>query len=605
MFKKILIANRGEIAVRIISAARELDIKTVAIYSEPDHLGRHVKLADEAYLLNGQPGKVYLDIEQIVAVAKKAACDAIHPGYGFLAENAPFAEACAQEGLVFIGPRPEVIAKMGSKVESRKIMEAAGVPVVPGTTKPVTDAATIKELGIKYGYPLAIKASAGGGGRGLRVVKSEEEIEQALAGAKREGGTYFGNDEVYVEKYLAKPHHVEVQILGDNFGKVIHLYERDCSSQRRHQKLLEESPAPHLVPELRAKILAAAVKAGEALGYNSAGTVECLATENDFYFLEVNTRIQVEHPITEAVTGVDLVKEQILVAAGQKLALKQSDVVPRGCAIECRINAEDPQKNFMPSPGIVSYYEEPRAPWVRVDSACYTGYQILPFYDSLLAKLIVWGRDRQEAVSRMRLALKDFVIVGVKTTIPFHLWLLDQEDFQKGLVDTNYVEGHFKKYLEEKDLPAYQANTSLPSAQASANIEPAASLAPKVTKLDARNFEVEVNQKTFKVAVSEIVNHNQDATSAARKTVAGRQADAHKAESNGHSGKVKAEMHGLVKEILVNIGDPITIGQRLLIFEAMKMESEIVAKRAGKILSLAVKPGDTVEASTLLMTVGD
>lgn len=445
MFKKVLIANRGEIAVRVIQALRELDIQSVAIFSEPDQDSKHVKLASETWKLEGAPNKVYLDSEQIVEVAKKSGACAIHPGYGFLAENPEFADLCAKNNIVFIGPKSDVMKMMGSKVESRRVMDKAGVPVVPGTTDPVTTAEEVKKLGTEYGYPIAIKASAGGGGRGLRVVRKEEEAENALAGAQREGSSYFGSGEVYVEKYLDKPRHIEVQVLADTKGNVIHLFERDCSSQRRHQKLLEESPAAKLDANVKEDLLKSAVSGTQALDYTGAGTLEFLVEDDKYYFLEMNTRVQVEHPITEMVTGVDIVKEQIRVAQGETLSVKQEEVSQRGHSIEARINAEDPNKNFLPNPGTINKYEEPQNPWSRVDSACYPGYTVLPFYDSLLAKLIVWGKDRDEAISRMRLALKDYVIEGVNTTIPFHLALLDDPNFQAGEVTTSYVEKEMMK----------------------------------------------------------------------------------------------------------------------------------------------------------------
>ncbi len=461
MFKKVLIANRGEIAVRIIQACRELDIQSVAIFSEPDQDSKHVKLASETWKLEGPPNQVYLDVEQIIKLARECKADAIHPGYGFLAENANFADLCAKNDIVFIGPKSDIINMMGSKVESRRVMDKAGVPVVPGTTDPVTSPEEVKRLATEYGYPVAIKASAGGGGRGLRVVRKEEEVDNALAGAQREGASYFGSNEVYVEKYLDKPRHIEVQVIGDNHGNVVHLFERDCSSQRRHQKLLEESPAARLDKKVKDELLAAAVKGTRALGYSSAGTLEFLVEDDKFYFLEMNTRVQVEHPITEMVTGVDIVKEQIRVAFGEKLSVSQEELSQRGHSIECRINAENPDKNFLPNPGTIGRYEEPQHPWSRVDSACYPGYTVLPFYDSLLAKLIVWGKDREEAIARMKLALQDFVIEGVATTIPFHLALLDDPNFLSGEVTTSYVEKEMmknwkdlKEKLEKKNSQA-------------------------------------------------------------------------------------------------------------------------------------------------------
>lgn len=609
MFDKILVANRGEIAVRIIRACQEMGITSVAVYSEADKLSRHVQIADEAWLLEGQPGKVYLDSAQIIDLAKRAQAKAIHPGYGFLAENPDFARACKAAGIVFIGPEPDVILKMGSKIESRRIMDKAGVPVVPGTTDPVTDPELVKQLCTKYGYPIAIKASAGGGGRGLRVVRKEEEVESALAGAQREGSSYFGNGEVYVEKYLDHPRHIEVQILADTHGNVIHLFERDCSAQRRHQKLTEESPAANLSPELRKRLLDSAVKGAKAIGYTSAGTVECLVSGNDFYFLEMNTRVQVEHPVTEFITGVDIVKEQIRVAAGEKLSVKQEDVSARGHAIECRINAEDPYKNFMPSPGTITVYKEPSLPWVRVDSACYPGYQILPFYDSLLAKLVCWGSTREEAMARTRLALKEFHIEGVATTIPFHLALLDDETFKKGEIYTGFVESEFKKNLQK---PAVQAAIQQTVANAcGADQTPPERQAP-------RAFEVEVNQKLFKVSVTAIGGpaatqgngHASATATATRGNVTQAQPQRARPVSSQSStasnpGEVRSSMHGLVKQILIEKGQQVKVGQKLVIFEAMKMESEIVAERDGTVTAVNVKTGDTVESKHLLLTIGD
>lgn len=591
MFKKILIANRGEIAVRVLRAAKELGLTTVAIYSEPDANSAHVQLADEAYLLEGQPAKVYLDIHQIVEIAKKAKVQCLHPGYGFLSENADFAEACKQAKIIFIGPEPEVIRQLGSKIESRTLMEAAKVQVVPGITSSVIDPSVVKDLAKKHGYPIAIKASAGGGGRGMRIVNSEAEIEQALAGAQREGASYFGNSQVYVEKYLDKPHHIEVQILADTHGNVVYLGERDCSSQRRHQKLLEETPAPNLDPKLRQKLLDAAVRGAKSLGYTSAGTFEFLVYGNEFYFLEVNTRVQVEHPITEFTTGIDIVKEQILIASGEQLSFTQKDIQPRGHAIECRINAEDASKNFLPCPGTITAYSEPSMPWVRVDSACYSGYQVLPFYDSLLAKLVVWGRDWQEAITRTKLALQNYVIEGVATTIPFHLLLLDEPAFQKGLVDTNFVEREFKaKYTK---LPSPQPVSSTPSNSTSTSMQ----------KGPVRNFEIELNQRQFKISVAELKESSNSTTSSI--TSRSRPTAKSGASSNNHVGEIRAAMHGVVKELLVKEGDSVSSGQKLLIFEAMKMESDIVAVKAGKITNLKIKAGDTMETSNLLMIIAD
>jgi len=619
MIKKVLIANRSEIAVRVITACREMGIKTIAIYSEPDKLSRHVSLADEAFQLEGQPQKVYLDAAQVVAIAKSSGADAVHPGYGFLSENPDFARSCAEAGIKFIGPKPEIIHRMGSKVESRRAMEAAGVPVVPGTTDPVNSADEVKKLGAKYGYPIAIKASAGGGGRGLKVVRAEAEAESAFTAAQREGASYFGSGEVYVEKYLDHPRHVEVQILGDEHGNVIHLGERDCSTQRRHQKLIEESPAAKLSPEVREKLLAASVKGAKSLGYTSAGTFELLVAGNDFYFLEVNTRVQVEHPVTEYVTGVDIVKEQIRIANGEKLSLKQEEVVFRGHSIECRINAEDPYKNFMPAPGTVKNFVEPRMPWVRVDSACYSGYQILPFYDSLLAKLIVWGRDRKEAIDRMKLALSEFKIEGVATTIPFHIAELEDPKFINAETYTTYIESEFMKSFVAK-APKAAAPTVVPvgsavSAAQSGSGSPTSNNGHgggATEKVGPYNFEVEVDKKTYKVAVHELVAPGAPlarvgATTTQAKTSSRsmERPNANKAGKGTSSGKVKAPMHGIVKELFVEVGATVAQGQKLVIFEAMKMESELVAPKAGKISVVASKAGDTVETDHVIIEIAD
>lgn len=621
MFKKILIANRGEIAVRIIAALKELGIGSVAIYSEPDKSSRHVQDADEGYSLEGQPARVYLDGAQIINLAKRAGADAIHPGYGFLSENADFAQACLDAGIKFIGPAPEVIRRMGSKVESRRVMESAGVPVVPGTTDAVADVETAKKIATKYGYPIAIKASAGGGGRGLKVVRSEGEIENALAGAQREGANYFGSSEVYIEKYLDTPRHIEVQILGDEHGNVVHLGERDCSSQRRHQKLLEETPAPNLDMQVRTKLLEAALRGAVALKYSSAGTLEFLVSGDEFYFLEVNTRVQVEHPITEMVTGFDIVKEQILVASGQKLSVQQADIEHRGHAIEFRVNAEDPHKNFMPNPGTVTAYSEPRLPWVRIDTACYEGYQILPFYDSLLAKLVVWGRTREEAIARGRVALRSYKIEGVKTTIPFHLAILDDELFESGKVSTKYVESELIKRFMQK-APVVAVGTVTGDAKGAVAGGNGHAQAPSSEQTQARKFEVEVNQKLYKVSVNEVVDSTGRQTPAppqqvksstatsSRPPLGARKAKEQEstlagsgAAARGAGNQIRSAMNGLVKEILVEKGQNVTAGQRLIIFEAMKMESELTSPIAGTVESISVKPGETVNANALLLEI--
>jgi acetyl-CoA carboxylase biotin carboxylase subunit len=444
MFKKVLIANRGEIAVRIIRACREMGILTVAVYSEADKQALHVQLADEAYCIGPTASKEsYLNIANVINVAKHTEADAIHPGYGFLAENADFCEICEAYGITFIGPNPEAIRKMGAKAVARETMKQADVPTVPGTEGIIEDLDAAIWIAGDIGYPVIVKATAGGGGKGMRVAKDEEELKKSIRQAQHEAGTAFGNSEVYLEKYLEEPRHVEIQIMADKYGNVVYLGERDCSIQRRHQKLLEEAPSPALDQQLRERMGQVAVLAAKVVKYQGAGTVEFLLDKNgEFYFMEMNTRIQVEHPVTELITGIDLIKEQINVAAGYPLSFKQEDVKINGWAIECRINAENPQMNFMPSPGKVEKYMLPGGFGVRIDSAVYSGYEISPYYDSMVAKVIVWGKDRQEAIQRMKRALDEFVIEGILTTIPFHQKLLNHELFINGDFNTKFLETH-------------------------------------------------------------------------------------------------------------------------------------------------------------------
>ncbi|OCA96440.1 acetyl-CoA carboxylase biotin carboxylase subunit [Clostridium beijerinckii] len=444
MFKKILIANRGEIAVRIIRACRELGISTVAIYSETDKDSLHVKISDEAYCIGKTFVKdSYLNVQNILSVAIHAKVDAIHPGYGFLSENTNFAQMCEGFGIKFIGPCPEIISLMGDKSNARDTMKRAGVPTVPGTDGEIQNIDEAIAIAKEIGYPVIVKASAGGGGKGMRVVNSEDELISSIETAQKEAQNYFGNPMVYLEKYLEYTRHVEIQIIGDNYGNVVHLGERDCSIQRRHQKLVEESPSPALNEDLRNAMGEAAVRVAKAVKYNSVGTVEFLLNEdNNFYFMEMNTRIQVEHGVTEMITGIDLMKEQILVASGEELSFTQEDVKINGCALECRINAEDPSRNFIPCPGKVENYLSPGGIGLRIDSAVYPGYVISPFYDSMVSKVIAWGRDRDEAILRMKRALNEFVIEGVKTTIPFHKKLMDNETFRKGNFNTKFLEIH-------------------------------------------------------------------------------------------------------------------------------------------------------------------
>ncbi|WP_053959223.1 acetyl-CoA carboxylase biotin carboxylase subunit [Sulfobacillus thermosulfidooxidans] len=446
MFNKILVANRGEIAIRVMRAARELGIKTVAVYSDADKEATHVKYADEAFPIGPAPSNLsYLHIPNIINAAVQTGAEAIHPGYGFLSENHHFAAVCQTWGIKFIGPPADAIEKMGIKAQARQMMMEAGVPVVPGTAGTVENIDEAKRIAEEIGYPVMVKASFGGGGRGIRVVESPNELEEALERASREAKSAFGQGDVYIEKYLRQPRHIEIQVLADNYGHVVTLGERESSLQRRRQKVLEEAPSVAMTPELRAKMSEAAVRAAQAVNYTSAGTLEFLLDENgQFYFMEMNTRVQVEHACTEMITGIDIVKEQIRVAAGLPLSITQDDVELRGWAIECRINAEDPANQFRPSPGKVTVWQEPGGPWVRVDSGAEPGYQVQPFYDSLLAKIVTWGRTRDEAIERMRRALGEFHIEGVKTTLDLHKQLMDDEEFCAGRIHTNFLAERIK-----------------------------------------------------------------------------------------------------------------------------------------------------------------
>ncbi|WP_226526521.1 acetyl-CoA carboxylase biotin carboxylase subunit [Metabacillus niabensis] len=445
MIKKLLIANRGEIAVRIIRACKELDIETVAVFSEADREALHVQLADEAYCIGPTSSKdSYLNFTNIISVAKLTESDAIHPGYGFLAENADFAELCKECNIIFVGPSADAISKMGTKDVARETMRQAGVPIVPGSKGIIENIDEAKKLANDMGYPVIIKATAGGGGKGIRVAQDEQALIKGIEITQQEAATAFGNPGVYIEKYIEDFRHVEIQVLADTHGNTIHLGERDCSIQRRLQKLIEETPSPALDEDIRSQMGEAAVKAAEAVQYTGAGTVEFIFdhVNKKYYFMEMNTRIQVEHPVTEMVTGIDLIKEQIKVASGEKLSVSQEEVTFNGWSIECRINAENPEKNFMPSPGRIEMYLPPGGLGVRVDSAAYPGYSIPPYYDSMIAKLITYGATREEAISRMKRALSEFVIEGISTTIPFHLRLLDHEKFVSGEFNTKFLELH-------------------------------------------------------------------------------------------------------------------------------------------------------------------
>ena len=468
MLNKVLVANRGEIAIRVMRACREMGIPTVAVYSEADKTALFARYADEAYLLGPGPAlKSYLNIEKILDIAEKTGAEGIHPGYGFLAENAKFANECKSHGIEFIGPPTKAIEAMGSKIESKKMMKNAGVPVIPGVEEGISDPERAKEVANEIGFPVMMKASAGGGGIGMKIVRDEKDLAKQLESTMRIAKSSFGDDTVFIEKYLDEPRHVEFQVIGDKHDHFIHVRERECSVQRRHQKLIEETPSCVMTEELRERMGEAAVKAGKAIGYYNAGTVEFMYSKGDFYFLEMNTRLQVEHPITEMITGVDLAKEQLRVASGLELSYEQSDIEGRGWAIECRINAEDPMNQFLPAPGKILRYGEPGGPGVRVDSGVYAGFEIPSFYDSLIAKLVVWGQNREEAIIRMKRALWEYQITGVKTNIPMHQVILDNEYFKRGEYTTHFIEE--QKILDKvQEYIQAQKAVAQPAAQVAA-----------------------------------------------------------------------------------------------------------------------------------------
>ena len=580
-FKKILVANRGEIALRVIRACRELGIASVAVYSDADREALHVAAADEAYRLGpAPPAQSYLNAERLLEVAKQSTCDALHPGYGFFAENAGFARACRQHGIAFIGPSPDVIDAMGGKIAARAVARAAGVPVVPGTAEAVRNADEVRALAATFGYPIAIKAAAGGGGKGLKVAHSDGEVQQAMELAAREAAAYFKDGTLYIEKYLARPKHVEIQILADKHGSVVHLGERDCSMQRRHQKLVEETPAT-IGDGVRKGLHAAALKLARAIRYDSVGTIECLVDGDDFYFLEMNTRIQVEHTVTEMTWGLDLVKAQIRVAAGEALWFSQDDLSRRGHAIECRINAESPSHDFRPSAGRIERYVEPGGPGVRVDAAVYPGFVIPQEYDSLLGKLIAWGEDREEARLRMLRALGEYRIEGVDTTIAFLRLLLADEEFTRG----NYATPSVEHFCRDR---AAEIAASYPDAATAQD--------SRAQERGTTDLTVEVNDKRFVVRVHG--NGEEGRVSATRRTR--RFAPVKRAAADGPA--VTAPMHGIVAEIRVMPGDTVEDGQVVAVIEAMKMMNEVRAHRSGTVSSIAVKAGDTIETGATLIT---
>jgi len=586
MFDTVLIANRGEIALRIMRACKELGLRTVAVYSEADRAAPHVAYADAAFLIGPPPAtQSYLDSERIIAAAHAAGAGAIHPGYGFLAENAGFARACVAAGLVFVGPPAEAMECMGGKISARREASAAGVPVVPGTLQPVESPDEVRALGAQFGYPLAIKAVGGGGGRGLRVVGGPADAEAAFESARREADSAFKNSQLYVEKYLDDPRHIEIQVLADAHGTVIHLGERDCSIQRRHQKLIEECPSGVLTPQLRATMGAAAVALAQSVGYVGAGTLEFLFQDGQFYFLEMNTRIQVEHTVTEMVTGIDLVQAQLRIARGERLWITQEQVTWRGNAIECRINAEDPAAGFRPALGTLSEYVEPTGYGVRVDSGARADYSIPQYYDSLIAKLITWGADRDEALARMRRALADYRIAGVATTISFHQLALAHPAFAAGAATVNFI----PRYLAEQ-LQALAATAEAPSSR-NDQLDMSESI---------RTFTVEVNGRRFDVRVAEdgadsLQKPANGKPRAPRRSVAG-------TDRPPAADGVVSPIQGAILAVRAEPGQVVDVGQVLFIIEAMKMENEITAPHAGTLAEVRAALGQVIEAGMVLAT---
>jgi acetyl-CoA/propionyl-CoA/long-chain acyl-CoA carboxylase, biotin carboxylase, biotin carboxyl carrier protein len=589
MFEKVLVANRGEIAIRVFRMLRELGIGSVGVYSEGDRGALHVAYADEAYLLGPTAAaESYLAVDRIVDAAERSGAQAVHPGYGFLAENAGFARAVEDAGLVWIGPPPAAIELMGNKTAARTAMHEAGVPIIPGTTDPVGSVDELLALGEEIGYPLLIKAAAGGGGKGMEVVELPGEAEQAFERAKRQGQSYFANPAVYVEKLIVDPRHVEVQVLADAHGNVVHLGERDCTIQRRHQKLVEETPSPAVDEELRARIGAIGVEAARACGYRSAGTVEGLLTsDGDYFFMEMNTRIQVEHTVTELVTGLDLVREQILVALGEPLSVRQEDVELRGHAIECRINAEDAARGFLPSPAPVTGYREPAGPGVRVDSGLAAGYEVSGAYDPMIAKLIVHGVDREHARRRMLRALDEFWIEGPTTLIGFHKALLSHPCFVAGETCHGVV--------ESEELAARAAELGAEPPHPPSNTVLQGTTGPVRTVDRVRS--VEVDGRRFEVRLSQ-PEPEWVALGRRRHERAGRGGG-----GGGGRDAVVSPMQGTVLGVPVSDGDVVEPGQVLCIVEAMKMENEVHAHRGGVVRSLSVEPGQPVTTGQVICTI--
>jgi acetyl-CoA/propionyl-CoA/long-chain acyl-CoA carboxylase, biotin carboxylase, biotin carboxyl carrier protein len=585
MFSKVLIANRGEIAVRVMRALDELGIPAVAVYSEADREAQHVRRAAEAYLLGpGPAAESYLDVDKLLEVIEASGADAVHPGYGFLAENAAFARRLEEAGITFIGPPATAIEAMGSKTRARELMKNAGVPIVPGTTDAVATVEDARTIAEDIGYPIAVKAAGGGGGKGFRVALEPDKLEEAFEGAAREGEKFFSDATVYLERYLPDPRHVEVQVLADKHGNVVHLGERDCSLQRRHQKLIEESPAPMVDAKLRERLGEIAVEAARAVDYHSAGTIEGLLAGGDYYFLEMNTRVQVEHCVTEETTGIDIVREQILIAAGEKLSFTQDDVRWHGHAIECRINAEDAAKNFAPAPGTVTEYFEPAGPGVRVDSGVLAGSEITPLYDPMVAKLIVWDADREKATRRMRRALDEFHIEGVRTLIPFHKAIMGSEQWAAAETCRDLIED--RNWLKRLAQPKPEA----PSEDGEKTVE--------------RAYLVEVGGKRFDVKV-----HGEAMPNGAVPAAAGaRPAPRRERKSGGGAGggggdTLVSPLQGNVFKVLVEQGAEVEEGALVCIIEAMKMENEITAHKAGTVAELPISEGAAVASGDTLAVI--
>jgi acetyl-CoA/propionyl-CoA carboxylase biotin carboxyl carrier protein len=585
VFQKVLIANRGEIAIRVARTLREMGITSVAVYSDIDREAPHVREADEAYLIGpAVPAESYLNVQKIIDTAREAGAEAIHPGYGFLAENADFARACAESGIVFIGPPPEAIEAMGSKTRAREIMQEAGVPIVPGATAPAKDLAEAGRQADEAGYPVACKAAGGGGGKGFRVAMTPDDLQEAYEGAAREGEKFFSDSRVYVERYLEDPRHVEVQVLADGHGNVIHLGERDCSIQRRHQKVIEEAPGPHVDAEMRERIGKIATDAAAAVGYRGAGTVEGMQVGDEYFFLEMNTRVQVEHCVTEMVTGIDIVREQVLVAAGEPLSVTQDEVELRGWSIECRINAEAAHKKFAPAPGAITSYREPAGPGVRVDSGVEAGSEVTPMYDPMVAKLIVWDVDREHATRRMLRALDEYEVGGLTTLIPFHKAILATEQWKKGETCRDLMED--AKWLK----------ATAPAEAPEPHVHEGAELV-------SRDYKVEVSGKLFDVKVVGEAMAGGAAPAAGGRKPPKRERKAGSSSGSASGEKLTSPLQGNVFKVVVEEGSTVEEGDLVCVIEAMKMENEITAHRSGKVTALNVAEGAAVSNGDVIAVI--